>query len=176
MGILSSLFGRKSEADESSLKLLRNAKKIGIKTSSNQQENEIVWLTDETQTAMYNGTRTFMHAATTNMRKPTRESLVSMKQAIVPLVDAGKEIAEWLYSNQISISAEDIVSAFYLVNTADMQFKDPLSFPDNIIRNTLATIIVVGLEQSSFTAEDVTPTAINDVRETINWLVSHPTN
>ncbi len=153
-------------------KLKDSGAEIYIDTTDNV--NNMPLLTDNTQIEMYNRVREFRKASNDFSSEPTQQNQKNMITRLIPLMDTGREVEEWLSSNDVILEAEYIVSAFYLVNIADTQLKNPDDLSSMVIQNTFATIVVLGLGNSSFTPENVTSSSIKKVRHAIKWLTSHP--
>ena len=135
-------------------------------------------LSNEVQSVMYSNVREMKLIFEVLSDNQSRKQLEALSNIMVKSMKDAQEITYSLSDDTLSlgIDSEHIVTAFYLINLGDMTFKNAKEFSNNEIKHTFATIITLGLEGYSITPEKVDMMSVEKIRDTIEFLLSHPIN
>lgn len=138
-----------------------------------EKQLEGFFLSNELQGNMNNQVRMLKNTTDQLMMDQSPEFINVYRNVVLESVESAVEVYEVLKDNGIhELNAIVILASFYLVNLSDMTLKDPQSFTEPEISNTLNTFLA-----AAGAAGKVDISSYNElVRIGINWLLSHPTN
>jgi hypothetical protein len=128
-------------------------------------------LSNKMKANMYNQVRKLKDYTDQLMFNQSQKAIDEYRDAILKAFEPAVEIYEWLQEKGISqLNAIIILASFYLVNLSDMTLKDPKSFTEQEISNTVDTFLAA----MGATGKVSTSSYNALVRIGINWLLSHP--
>jgi len=136
-----------------------------------------LFLPDSMQAVMYTRVRQIKEATDLAMQHNSQKNLQTIVETTTAAIEQGKSIEKWLIDNNVDdIKSEHIISAFYLVNLADITLKHVSEFTDNEIKNTFATNLAFGLGYRTIQPDQITAQSVSKVKETAKWIDIHPMN
>ena len=130
-------------------------------------------LTDEMQAKVYRGVQNIKHYGDQLSRSQSQDDISNYKEAVMHAFEPSIEIYEWLKEKGIfQLNAIVLLASFYLIHLSDVSFKEPTSFSEKEITNTVDTFLAVMGAQGK-----VDTSSYNElVRISVKWLLQHPVN
>ncbi len=148
---------------------------IDSKDMNNLQQLNVklknILLPNKMQAQMYDEVRKINFYSKKFIQSRSQDDNIQFQKVVAHAYESVILTYEWLQKREISeLNGIVLLTSFYLVNLSDMNLKDPNSFTDNEIINTINTFLkAMGgygkVDISSYTEL---------VRIGINWLFLHP--
>lgn len=173
-------------------------KKAKIKNVDNTANNYIsailkeLLLPNELQILMYNNVRDIQDAANLLVKNDSSDNRWSYTITIRKADGDATKVISYLFNTGLMEAHKQgvhnnfkkefldvylldilIVTAFYLINLADNSFKDPLTYSDDEIKNTIDTFLY-GIDDGSIDLAKISPNSLSISRELIRWLLLQP--
>jgi len=148
-------------------------KSKNINGMSLEEKLNVNLLTDEMQAKVYRGVQNIKYYGDQLSRSQSQEDISNYQQAVMLAFEASIEVYEWLKEKEIDeLNAIVLLASFYLIHLSDITFKEPTSFSEMEITNTVDTFLTVMGAQGK-----VDTSSYNElVRVGVNWLLKHPTS
>jgi len=138
-----------------------------------EEKLSINLLTDEMQARVYKGVQNIKHYSDQLFRSQSQEDISNYQKAVMQAFKLSIEVYEWLNEKDINeLNAIVLLSSFYLIHLSDITFKEPSTFSEKEITNTVDTFLTAMGAQGK-----VDTSSYNElVRIGIRWLLKHPTH